>query len=699
METRNFKDKSLTQEQVRADWQQGFAAAGTTPEAVKAAIGASKGIGQGQGRGEGQDGFKTAETVVSQALAHLTETEAVVKHSAALQTAARISGGQHCIEELTRELNKQAIIQGRDEKGVQHLTTPEMRALEQRNIETLKSVPAFKSQTSKAEVGAWLSKLERPADGSQPIKLSDGQRQSVINELAGGGGFAVVQGDPGTGKTFASSMIERFNNEVLKPSGREHCTINVAYTGKAAAEMSAASGKPAFTIDSFLNAYNSGKIVVGDPARAQAHNAATMNRAERTTTAAERSFERIGHLGNTRLGTVDGKSALQTQERNNALQGRETNTKTLSGNILSGVDRHEKNTKTYGDKLLHSSRTSGTISRADGSKSEYQESSWGSRALGFSRTTREERTANSLKITKSTTRGRITTGVTRTINSNGQVTETRWEGHRGLIGGKFELDKSETRQYTDHRAAAQVSSSMVYRAGVALGLIDPAKASQPQVQQGASLGVVQHISTTPTKTLEGQGQAPAASPRSGKPAMVIPAGAQVCLKIDESSFLGARQTEQLLKVTQDLQNKGIQTKIEFVGDTKQLQSIQAGDIFRQAQNLAKDGKGDLAEMKEINRQKNPELLAVANKLNENGDRQQLKDNAREALGMLKDQGRVTEVEAGKDKAETRQNLIDAAMKLYMREADKLSNNAEKAAVGEKQSVMMVTGTNALKNEL
>jgi len=49
---------------------------------------------------------------------------------------------------------------------------------------------------------------------------------------------------------------------VLQPSGREHYTLNVAFTGKAASEMSDAAGKPAWTIASFLNAYNSGKIQV-----------------------------------------------------------------------------------------------------------------------------------------------------------------------------------------------------------------------------------------------------------------------------------------------------------------------------------------------------------------------------------------------------------------------------------------------------
>ena len=81
-----------------------------------------------------------------------------------------------------------------------------------------------------------------------------------MNELTGEHGVAVTHGDPGTGKTFASWIVERFNAEVLQPDGREHFTVNVAFTGKAAQEMSLASGRPAFTVDSFLNAYASGKV-------------------------------------------------------------------------------------------------------------------------------------------------------------------------------------------------------------------------------------------------------------------------------------------------------------------------------------------------------------------------------------------------------------------------------------------------------
>ena len=58
---------------------------------------------------------------------------------------------------------------------------------------------------------------------------------------------------PGTAKTSILKIIERFNEEVLRPQGREHFSINLACTGKAARELSLATGREAFTLDSFRN--------------------------------------------------------------------------------------------------------------------------------------------------------------------------------------------------------------------------------------------------------------------------------------------------------------------------------------------------------------------------------------------------------------------------------------------------------------
>jgi hypothetical protein len=44
-------------------------------------------------------------------------------------------------------------------------------------------------------------------------------------------------------KTGTLGVIERFDEEVLRPEGWEPCTINLAYAGKAAREMNSAAGR------------------------------------------------------------------------------------------------------------------------------------------------------------------------------------------------------------------------------------------------------------------------------------------------------------------------------------------------------------------------------------------------------------------------------------------------------------------------
>lgn len=57
-------------------------------------------------------------------------------------------------------------------------------------------------------------------------------------------------------------------------------------------------------------------------------------------------------------------------------------------------------------------------------------------------------------------------------------------------------------------------------------------------------------------------------------------GLQVVLRVDEVSFVGARQGGHLLQVVKELQESGVQAKLHLIGDTRQLQAIQAGDLFR-----------------------------------------------------------------------------------------------------------------------
>ena len=71
---------------------------------------------------------------------------------------------------------------------------------------------------------------------------------------------------------------------------------------------------------------------------------------------------------------------------------------------------------------------------------------------------------------------------------------------------------------------------------------------------------------------------------------------------DEAGMMSARDTERML------QKIGPQDRVIFLGDPRQFDAIEAGAIFAQAMN---EGAIEYREILEINRQKDPDLLAVA----------------------------------------------------------------------------------------
>uniref|UniRef100_C6DZ94 Conjugative relaxase domain protein n=1 Tax=Geobacter sp. (strain M21) TaxID=443144 RepID=C6DZ94_GEOSM len=480
--TRDHKLK-ITIQEIRQKWDQWFVEVGGTAQEVRERIEATKQLGQeadagNSGKTESQPltpthSFppeKTAREVLKDASSFLTDKEVIFDRAQLIKTAVRISGGEHDIRQIENALKEKREVHflGQEPRGPQagreFFTTREMLKLEARNVEALEYLGAFAPVTSNSEVEAYLKGLAGAGEGTLTreeasfteafeagaasaaptgfLNLTPGQREYVLNELAGDKGFTVTQGDPGTGKTFAAGVVERFNDEVLQPSGRAHHTLNLAYTGKAALEMEQASGKEAFTVDSFLNRYRKSPDLSAFP----------------------------------------------------------------------GMER-------------------------------------------------------------------------------------------------------------------------------------PA-----------------------------------------------PRGAQVALKLDEASFVGGRQAEHLLRVVQDLKSKGVQVKLSMIGDTKQLQSIQASPFFSHASELARQELGDFALMKEITRQKDAGLLDVAESLNLEGEQRLLGKNATDALKLLEQQGRVREIP-------TYDALMQAAVECYVEEAAKPSRDPAAAAAGEKQSVLIVTPLNADRQEL
>ncbi len=276
-DTRDPKFKVTTQE-IRRLWDNSFQEVRTTAPEVRERIESTKNPSRPLAAQA-----KSAREVLKESSAFLTDKEVTFDRARIVKAAVQISGGGHSIAELDEALRDRSRFHNLGvephgwEAGKEFFTTRQMLKLEARNVEALQVLPSFTSVTSRPEVEAYLKGLSgtnvetlTPEEGSfkdafevgaasaastGSVDLSLGQKEHLLNELTGTKGYSVTLGDPGTGKTFAAGVIERFNADVLNPTGRGHHALNLAYTGKAALEMETASGKEASTVHAFLDRY------------------------------------------------------------------------------------------------------------------------------------------------------------------------------------------------------------------------------------------------------------------------------------------------------------------------------------------------------------------------------------------------------------------------------------------------------------
>jgi len=248
LETRDPKH-AISREEVARIFERGFEACGTTPLEVKRGLELSLAPSLTMPGPE-----LSAVESVQLASRELTEHEAVFKRERLLDLAARISGPRPGLGELDAAIDRVApglVRIGTDLRGREHFTTGAMLELEAGNLERVREIAAipFQSLALREEVEAFRERL-----ALEGVRPTAGQWREFLGEVTGGSSVLLTVGDPGVAKTRTLGIIERFNDEALRPGRRAPCTINLAYTGKAAREMSLATGGPGFTVDSFINA-------------------------------------------------------------------------------------------------------------------------------------------------------------------------------------------------------------------------------------------------------------------------------------------------------------------------------------------------------------------------------------------------------------------------------------------------------------
>ncbi len=254
--------RDLSREEVSGIFARGFEACGTSPERVRLDLEEGRSLAPAFEA-------EAPSRVIERAVRELTEREAVLDRARVLDEAVRISGGGHTVPELNQALDggtPGVLRLGRDARGREYYTTLEMRDLERRNLERISELEPHDAFVSLPEVERFLGRIA--GEGIQPTR---GQKREVVSELTGSRGVTLTMGDPGTGKTSTLKLIERFNEEELRPNGRTHLSINLSYTGKAARELSLATGRPACTIHSFEKENPASKFALqrqnGEPPR------------------------------------------------------------------------------------------------------------------------------------------------------------------------------------------------------------------------------------------------------------------------------------------------------------------------------------------------------------------------------------------------------------------------------------------------
>lgn len=157
------------------------------------------------------------------------------------------------------------------------------------------------------------------------------------------------------------------------------------------------------------------------------------------------------------------------------------------------------------------------------------------------------------------------------------------------------------------------------------------------------------------------GEPPMVVVRREKILMFLGLQQQVVIRVDEAGLLGARQTEQAHRSGPGTPEDEVQVKLHLLGDAKQMQGIQAGNLLGPQQKLEVRGESDFARLTDIMRQRDPWLLEIARGLNR-ADRP-LAETERRALRPLEGRQEVVEIA-------NRVQLRGALVRHYIEESPK-----------------------------
>lgn len=175
----------------------------------------------------------------------VTEQEAVFRKEKVLEGALKLSIGEKTIEQMEqayRQLVKEKAFKqlGEDRRGGL-FTTQEMLKIERSIVTWVRDRQGTLEAIEKTKVEGYLQNRER-----QGARFTEGQREAIRMVTTSRDAVTLIQGNAGAGKTAAMGAVK----DVMEKEGWQ--VRGLAFTGKAAAELSQGSGIQSQTIASFL---------------------------------------------------------------------------------------------------------------------------------------------------------------------------------------------------------------------------------------------------------------------------------------------------------------------------------------------------------------------------------------------------------------------------------------------------------------
>jgi conjugative relaxase-like TrwC/TraI family protein len=208
------------------------------------------------GRGKSiTEASKDINSVVERAVHIATEHEAVAKLDDILRVAAKISMGEHRVQEIKDALEKsQNVIRLNDKK----YTTFEIAEMECKIINQVITGKDTVVGLDKISINQGILDYQI----NKGFKLTEGQREAVVHILSSNDRIIAIQGDAGTGKTTVLDVVRTIAEKEHKE------VLGLSFTGKAASEIEDASSIQSRTIASLVNSNDDlkGKLVVIDEA-------------------------------------------------------------------------------------------------------------------------------------------------------------------------------------------------------------------------------------------------------------------------------------------------------------------------------------------------------------------------------------------------------------------------------------------------